>query len=488
MAKGTSKAKNSTARNGEGSTGTKGTAGKRRGPDKTRRVNVGIKGHEPRAALHALGFRAKVRMYRQGLGDCHLIRLPRPGDPSRDYFIMIDCGVVLGTSNPQDKMVPVVKDIIETTGGRADLLIITHEHWDHLSGFIQAREAFRGFNADEIWLAWTEDPDDELAKKLRAEKGQALAALMLGLSHLHLSGNSAAAEDLSSMVEFFGAGKGATTGDALEIVRGFNPQKIRYRRPKDPPEVPSELGGVRFFVMGPPPDESLLKRTNPSKSNHEGFDLALAHVTEQIEPALTGGESGPFDAIHSIPFEIAAEMDFFKAYYWDNRQTAQRWRSIDAPWLGGSEELALQLDNMTNNTTFVLAIELHGGDVLLFVADAQVGNWLSWQDLSWTVDGKTVSGPDLLRRSIFYKVGHHGSYNATLREKGLDMMSNLQMAFIPVDHEMAVKKRWGRMPLPDIVSELQKKTNDRVFRIDMPNMTTLPDNVQVTSLYIEAVF
>ena len=211
-------------------------------------------------------------------------------------------------------------------------------------------------------------------------------------------------------------------------------------------------------------------------------------MTEQIEPALTGSESGPFDAIHSIPFEIAAEMDFFKAHYWDNRQTAQRWRSIDAPWLGGSEELALQLDNMTNNTSLVLAIELRGGDVLLFVADAQVGNWLSWQDLSWTVDGKTVSGPDLLKRSIFYKVGHHGSHNATLREKGLDMMSSLQMAFIPVDHEMAVKKRWGRMPLPDIVSELRKKTNDRVFRIDMPNATNLPDNVQVTPLYIEVIF
>ena len=95
------------------------------------------------------------------------------------------------------------------------------------------------------------------------ERGQALAALMLGLSHLHLSGNSAAAGDLSSMVEFFGAGKGATTGDALEIVRGFNPQKIRYRRPKDPPEVPSELGGVRFFVMGPPPDEKSAQANEP---------------------------------------------------------------------------------------------------------------------------------------------------------------------------------------------------------------------------------
>src|SRR6266699_2202355 len=68
------------------------------------------------------------------------------------------------------------------------------------------------------------------------------------------------------------------------------------------------------------------------------------------------------------------------------------------------------LDSMTNNTSLVLAIELADGDVLLFAADAQVGNWLSWQDLKWTVGTSPVTGPDLLKRTIFYKVGHHGSH------------------------------------------------------------------------------
>jgi hypothetical protein len=436
----------------------------------------------------ASGFRAKVRMYRQGLGDCHLIRLPRANGAGRDYFIMIDCGVILGTPEPRDKMMPVVEDIMKTTGGRVDVLIATHEHWDHLSGFIQARDAFSGFKADEIWLAWTEDPHDPLATKLRRERSQALAALALGVSHLHLGADSAAAGDLAGIMEFFGAGRGGTTGDALEVVRSFNPQNVRYRRPTDQPDQPPELGGVRFFVMGPPADEKLLKRTNPSKANHEGFGLALANMAEQIEPALNGGAAGPFDPIYSIPVEVASEMDFFKARYWDTRNTGEGWRRIDTSWLAGSEELALQLDNMTNNTSLVLAIELPGGDVLLFVADAQVGNWLSWQDLSWTVGAATVSGPDLLERSIFYKVGHHGSHNATLRAKGLDMMPNLQIAFVPVDHAMAVKKRWNDMPLPDIVSELRSKTNDRVFAADMPDEAASAPNVQVTPLFIEATF
>jgi hypothetical protein len=69
------------------------------------------------------------------------------------------------------------------------------------------------------------------------------------------------------------------------------------------------------------------------------------------------------------------------------------------------------LDSSTNNTSLVLAIELReSGKVLLFAADAQVGNWLAWQDLQFA-DGKevAVTNADLLARTVFHKVGHHGS-------------------------------------------------------------------------------
>jgi hypothetical protein len=69
--------------------------------------------------------------------------------------------------------------------------------------------------------------------------------------------------------------------------------------------------------------------------------------------------------------------------------------------------LALDLDNATNNTSLALAIELGpGGKVLLFPADAQVGNWFSWRDQSWKDDkGRDVTVDDLLARTVFYKVG-----------------------------------------------------------------------------------
>jgi hypothetical protein len=115
-----------------------------------------------------------------------------------------------------------------------------------------------------------------------------------------------------------------------------------------------------------------------------------------------------------------------------------------------------------------LAIELPDGDVLLFVADAQVGNWLSWQDLTWKVGDKIVTGPDLLKRAILYKVGHHGSHNATLKDQGLNLMENLRVALIPVDEAMAKKKRWNHMPLDELVEALDERVKGVVLRIDKP--------------------
>ena len=86
----------------------------------------------------------------------------------------------------------------------------------------------------------------------------------------------------------------------------------------------------------------------------------------------------------------------------------------------------------------------------------------------WDVDGQRVTGQDLLSRTSFYKVGHHGSMNATLKEKGLEEMTALHTAIIPVDHEVAMKMRWGNMPFESLLTALGEKTNGRVLRTDLP--------------------
>jgi hypothetical protein len=424
--------------------------------------------------------RATIRMYRQGLGDCFLITIPRK--KTNPLRILLDCGVILGTQNAVDKMTQVAKDIVKETGGHVDILIATHQHWDHLSGFIQASETFAKLKVGEVWVAWTEDPEDPLAKELRQERAEAITALRMSAAAMTMAGDEEGASEVDNLLGFFGAAGGASTEDAMNAVMKMG--KPRYCRATDDPVHLSDPD-VRLYVLGPPHDAKQIRRTLPSTRDPETYGIAAHQLSENVVAALLPDDSStPFSDLRAIPFAITRGMDFFRKHYWGPGEEAPEWRKIDTSWLGGASELALALDSATNNTSLVLAIEFPDGDVLLFVADAQVGNWLSWTDLSWDVEGRKVTGPDLLARTIFYKVGHHGSHNATLRAAGLELMKNLSLAAIPVDHEMAVKKRWGNMPLPELVKALGSKAGNGVVRID-----EAPDppvrNVTATDLYFD---
>ena len=432
--------------------------------------------------------RARVRMYRHGLGDCFLISLKRKAAGAPDYRILIDCGVILGTTDPAPLMTKVVDDIAAETGGKIDLLIVTHEHWDHLSGFIQARASFEKLKPAQVWVAWTEDPADALAKELGKERDTALTALQRGVQALAAAGHDETAQTVADLIGFFGAAGEGTTKAAFDYAKQKGP--LRYCRPSDAP-VHLKDPDARLYILGPPHDAKQIRRVLPSKAHPQTYGLAMdggGVMAADVHAALSEGDAAqPFGDQHAIPFSAAQGMEFFRERYWG--PGAEAWRSISGDWLDSASDLALALDSATNNTSLVLAIELGGGDVLLFVADAQVGNWESWQALSWSVDGKTVTGPDLLRRAVFYKVGHHGSHNATLKAQGLEMMDSLKVAAIPVNREMALKKRWGQMPLPEIIDALTAKTKGRVLRSDdKPSLAFDGVRSAADDLYYEMTF
>jgi beta-lactamase superfamily II metal-dependent hydrolase len=511
-------------------------AARKTAPAGARSAHAAAAGGAPCAAAHGGASPMRVRMYRQGLGDCFLITFPAEG--GRNFYMLIDCGVVLGTQQPESIMTKLVEDIVKTTGGNIDLLVATHEHWDHLSGFVQVRDFTKKIRAKQVWLAWTEDPNDKLARKLRAERRAAENALRMGVNRLAAAGASETALNVDSLVGFFGAKTGSTE-DALNVVKSMAGGKPRYCQPGEPPIGIDGLPGVRFWILGPPKDEALIKKSNPGTNEAYGLDAgpkgSQAFLISALTRGMGAGEFGgfddstqdPFEDTYSIPMARAEHIPFFATRYhgeccdgslWDKKGNHelrdQSWRRIDASWLEGAETMALQLDSATNNTSLVIAIErTDTGEIFLFPGDAQAGNWLSWQDLKWTVpDAKTgkdqiITGPDLLARTIFYKVGHHGSHNATLKAKGLELMVNDGLsAMIPVDHAMAVKKRWGKMPLPELVETLRKKTHGRMLKVDdkvkaPADLATLrpdgpdakdwqkfADRVGVTDLYYELSF
>lgn len=121
----------------------------------------------------------RVRMYRHGLGDCFLLQFPRTGGGRAGPFtILIDCGIIPGTPDGPDRLRQVVQHVTESTNREIDVLIATHEHADHVSGFDpEWADTFdKDLGVKEVWLAWTEDPDDKVATSIRAERKRRLAA------------------------------------------------------------------------------------------------------------------------------------------------------------------------------------------------------------------------------------------------------------------------------------------------------------------------
>ena len=439
------------------------------------------------------GDRGIIRVFRHGLGDCILICLKK--QDSSEYKILIDCGVAVATKDSKNMMTNVVQDVLERTGRKIDVLVVTHQHWDHVSGFTQASDLFKKLEVGEVWLAWTEDQNDPLAKDLREKHSAALAALDKSVAALALAGQSGRAEEIQLTLGMQGA-SGEKTSTAFEFAKALSRKKaLRYWRPTASEKVagqqtePLKLKDpdVTIYALGPPHDNKLLRKTLPSKTNPETFELAVdgsGILSLDVISALDGiQDNPPFAPIVTIPFEVARGETFFQNHYWGVLEEKQDWRRIDSDWLGAADTLALAMQAATNNTSLVLAIEFSDGDVLLFVGDAQVGNWLSWVDLGWKIGQRTVKAADLLDRTIFYKVGHHGSHNATLREKGLDLMTRLETAVIPVDQEVARKMKWGAMPLASLIEALEKKPC-RVLRTDIPP-TKAMQGIAVTELYYE---
>jgi metallo-beta-lactamase superfamily protein len=408
----------------------------------------------------------RVRMYRQGLGDCFLLTCSEGNDESH---LLIDCGVLKGTPDAQQRMQDVAQSISDTTGGSLDRLVVTHEHWDHLSGFLQAQAIFDAVEVREVWLAWTEDPDDDLANELRERKKKRLNGLVAAAK----LAQGKTAERLNALLGFegdLGAAGSQTTGKALEWVKARDAD-LKFLRPGDQLFNLPGLEGIRVYVLGPPHDRRLIKRSDPSEAHPEVYELASGDGSHQ--GFLAAVEALAADEEPRAPFDPFFRIDAAKApkqnALWEEYYTARdEWRRIDHDWLGYAGPLALQLDSDTNNTSLVLAFELSlGGDVLLFPGDAQVGNWLSWESLKWDVNGRTVKSDELLERTILYKVGHHGSHNATLREKGLELMASGDLAaMIPVNRETAKKMDW-LMPFPALLKRLDEKTKGRVLDAEL---------------------
>ena len=458
-----------------------------------------------------------VRMYKKLLGDCFLLTFGDPEAPrAQRTHVLIDCGVLQNVPQEAKLIQSVAQDIASATEGRLDLLVLTHEHWDHISGFAHARQLLiDGMVIDELWLAWTEKRGDQQADAFR-EKLRA-AKTVVERAAFRAAGSSALA--IANLQDFNGPMQSKPGRlSAPEIIpalitRAEATGVVRYLEPGEMRQTPGPQT-VRAYVLGPPRNPERLLKSNPSKgSDKETYLVALNEryaAATPLSEALQEDGPRPFAerfAIGANDVSQAAdgERSWFRERYFGEDQA---WRNIDNAWLGAAGSLALKLDHDTNNNSLALAFKREpGGSVMLFAGDSQGGNWLSWHDQDYQADGPggdAIKAAELLARTVLYKVGHHASHNATLRERGLALMTRPDLvAMIPVVEAEARRIKNGRavhrgwnMPYPDLLAQLIEKTDGRVLRGDaepgrgpggerLSNDPGFLDRVRSSDLYVE---
>lgn len=438
-----------------------------------------------------------------GTGDCFLLKFS--GSNNKKFLIMVDCGSCVGG---RKEFLPYINDLAAYVKGEGgiDLLIITHEHQDHVNGFQKCREIFEdpSFEIIEAWFAWTENPEDPdgrveelqdkrkkmrmaLAKTLKImtdKQGEIIANFngdyskrKIGMSH------EAFLNGLRSLAEINLDEKFSVTGESLAGMKAIKEilkekkTKIRYLDPGQIKTLP-EAKGLKFYILGPPCSrDAIFKEGKQGKDIYEKY-LAIdqAVVSAEFFNAVPG-ESGrttdqkrlAFESRYVVDDDVSgsaegtAMADMFETDDHGNlkrhdyhqcvqsiiqeyRNPKNTWRKIDHDWLGTAGSLALRLNSHINNTSLAVAIESEQtGKVLLLPGDAEYGSWESWHLIKkWNKKGKNDKHltEDLLSRVVFYKVAHHLSYNGTALEKGINLMPENGMVSMVTLDRTRISSKW----------------------------------------------
>jgi beta-lactamase superfamily II metal-dependent hydrolase len=426
----------------------------------------------------------RVRMYRVGFGDFFLLTVPGRNSPAH---VLIDCGVHAANIGSIDDC---VQDMKKETGGRLALVVLTHYHADHMSGFASNSEDFATFEVGAVWITNRLDPRDAGASKFMAQITSVAQQLQLQLA---VRDDPAGVEAHHKVENALGVasedGGGGSNAKALRFLQsGFkNKPPVYYYQGGDTPTLPNELEGmITAELLGPSPKDS------------GGEFAASDNKTEQYLAAL--GDNGVPDATRVQPFDKkkwpAAATDYpastfeeFDDGLLDRPRKSKRVGSSTSKPQGRIRlafsqrrlestlaqmqpdvlaAAADKLDGTLNNQSLVVLFTCNGKK-LLFVGDAQWGNWAYW------LYGKAVTGSDpgistrakeILGSIDFYKVGHHGSTNATPIPAVAALNHNCAAMCSTATGAYGSPARKTEVPRTALMDALEKWNGNRLVRSD----------------------
>jgi beta-lactamase superfamily II metal-dependent hydrolase len=381
-----------------------------------------------------------IRMYNVGFGDCFLVKIP---NGAKTLKMLFDCGSIKAGPRPMPDVVKdVVAEVTDPDGTpRIDVVVATHRHKDHVSGF--ASPLWKTVEVKEVWLPWTEDPDDPNARKIRNLQSKLAALLAVNTEKARAQLTAASSAALVTRLEAIAdiTANALTNEQEMHTLHeGFSGDATRRFLPTDKPaeaifRTPA-LPGVLVHILGPSREPDVIRDMNPPAGQsylqlYEAQGDSSSSVPDpfredwwpEIEPPQTGPLLTPEDRI--------------------------RIRNISS---GSDFNVAVALDAAVNGTSLMIMLRV-GEQCLLFPGDAQWGTWqAALANTSWN---------QLLQKTTFYKIGHHGSHNATPVEFVEKTVGKDFCAMASTHHV----KQWPSIPKEELLTAIAAKTT-KVARSD----------------------
>jgi len=343
-----------------------------------------------------------LRSYQVGFGDCYLLTFQYNGG-TKDRHVLIDFGSTGQPKSAGDKlMLRVAQDIKAVTGGKLHAVVATHRHKDHISGFATNKQGtasgdiIASCNPDVVIQPWTEHPDAKIDAEAAPSTFNGKQAFVAALNDMHSIASAILLEadrrksvlgpGLLKELTFIGEDN-LSNLSAVENLMSMG-KRHYYLNYGSKSGLESVLPGVTIKVLGPPN----LKQSQEVKTQRREDEDEFWHLQAMANKFVIRKQSNLFPK--AAQYSPVGAPPF-------TRWFLKKMRTIRGEQLLG---IVRTLDKVMNNTSLILLFQV-GQTKLLFPGDAQIENW------SYALSKK--ANLKLLESVNVYKVGHHGSLNAT---------------------------------------------------------------------------